>query len=277
MSNKKETAVAVQPNEDALAALKQNFPQDPGYTRIQLPRLIFKSQDVTKETRVNGKKQIEVVTEAGTFLFERESDEIDDNGKKIWKQTTIGTVLEGVIVYQRKQLRMYDETTEEFSSTPIFDEENEVLPLFCNKAEVAKGTPAELKALYAFTDDNGKEKSKLEENRVLYILVDGELYQLNLRGSSMYSFLGYARKTLVPSVLTKMSSEPKEKGTISWNQMTFEPVRALSSDEVGAILARQEEIKASIAEEKAYFGGGASSSVPHTEMKALEAKADKDF
>jgi hypothetical protein len=276
--SKKETAVAVAPSAEALAALKNNFPQDPGYNRIQLPRIVFKSQDVTEEVRVNGKKQIKVITEAGTFLFERETDELDDSGKKVWEKEEIGPELEGIIIYQRKQLRMYDETTEEFSSSPIYDEDTEVLPLFCNKAEVAKGTPAELKAMYAYTDDNGKEKSKLEENRVLYVLIKDELYQLSLRGSSMYSYLGYTRKTLVPSVVTLMSSESKVKGSIAWNQMTFTPKVALLEDQIQDVLARQAEIKAAIAEEKSHFSGGAATpGVSREEMKALEAKANQDF
>lgn len=273
---KESTAVAVTQNEDKLAALKNQFPSDPGYNRIQLPRIVFKSQDVTEEVRVGGKKQIKIITEAGTFLFERETDELDDNGKKKWEQDEIGPTLEGVIIYQRKQLRMYDETTEEFTSSPIFDEDTEILPLFCNKAEVAKGTPAELKALYKFTDDNGKEKSKLEENRILYVLVNDDLYQLSLRGSSMYSFLTFARKVLVPSVRLTVSSEPKEKGSIKWNQMTFTVKEQLSNQEIDTVLAKIEEIKSAIQAEKAHFAG-TSNAIPHTELKALQAKADQDF
>jgi hypothetical protein len=271
--NTKTTAVAVTQSEDKLAALKQNFPQDPGYTRIQLPRIVFKSQDVTEEVRVGGKKQIKVITEAGTFLFERETDELDDNGKKKWEQEEIGPSLEGTIIFQRKQLRMYDETTEEFTSSPIYDEDSEIIPLFCNKAEVAKGTPAELKAMYQYVKD-GKTKSKLEENRVLYVLVDGTLYQLSLRGSSMFSFLTFARKVLVPSVLVTMNSEAKEKGTIAWSQMTFTVKNQLSDKELDAVLSKIDEIKSALAEEKSHFNGSA---VPQTEMKALQAQADKDF
>ncbi len=263
----------VQASEAQMQELRNSFPQDPGFTRIMLPRITFKSQDVTE-----GKgKAMKVVMEAGTFIEERETEELDEEtGKKIWEKTELGLEIEGTIIFQRKQLRYFDETTEEFTASPVFDDENEIVPLFCNKAEIAKGTPAELKKLYEYTKD-GKIKSKLEENRILYILKDGELYQLNLRGSSMYSFLAYSRKTLCPSVVTVMNSEAKEKGSIAWNQMTFEVVRALSQEEIAGVIEKINEIKESIAEEKAFFGKNANPGVSATEMKVLQERVDKDF
>lgn len=237
------------PSPEALAALSNAFPTDPGFTRILLPRLKFVSQDKTE-----GKgKNMKVIMEAGTFLEERETDELDDEGKKKWSETELGLEIEGIIIYQRKQLRYYDEATEEYTSSPIFDSEDEIVPLFTNKKEIARGTPAELKAKYQYTDKDDKVKSRLEENRILYILKNGELFQLNLRGSSMYSFLSYARKTLVPSVLTAMASQPQEKGTIAWNQMTFTPVRPLDETEVEVVLKHIGDIRDSVAAEKAYF------------------------
>ena len=56
-----------------------------------------------------------------------------------------------------------------------------------------------------------------------------------------------------PSVLTKFSSEAKEKGTIAWNQMTFTPVRAISEDEARKIIPIVQDIKVGIAAEKAYY------------------------
>lgn len=242
------------PSAEVMAALAQAFPQDPGFTRVHLPRLTFVSQDKTE-----GKgKNMKVVMEAGTFLEERETDELNEEGKKVWSKTELGLSIEGIIIYQRKQLRHYDETTEEFTSSPIFDNDDEVVPLFTNKKEIVRGTPAELKARYQYTASDGKVKSKLEENRILYVLLNDELYQLNLRGSSMYSFLGYARKTQVNAFVTAMNSEPKEKGSIEWNQMTFTPVRPITADEASIVLAHVAEIKDSIAQEKAYFNAQAA-------------------
>ena len=279
--NTKSKAVAVTPSDASLNALRNSFPQDPGFTRVMLPRITFKSQDVTE-----GKgKAMKVVTEAGTFIEERETDDVDEvTQKKAWEKTELGQEIEGIILFQRKQLRYFDETTEEYTSSPVYDTEDEVVTLFCNKAEVAKGTPAELKAKYEYTTKEGKTKSKLEDNRILYILKEAdpsakgspELFQLNLRGSSMYSFLTYTRKVLVPSVVTTMNSEAKEKGTIAWNQMTFTVKRQLTQDEIDDVLIKISEIQQSIAEEKNFFGKQAAGVSPD-EMKKLKAQADKDF
>lgn len=264
----KELATAV--STESLNALANMFPTDPGYTRSVLPRLTFVSQDKTE-----GKgKNMTVVMEAGTFLEERETEELNEAGKKVWSKTELGLAIEGIILYQRKQLRYYDEATEEYTSSPIYDADDEIVPLFTNKKEIARGTPAELKTKYKYTAADGKVKSKLEENRILYILKDGEIFQLNLRGSSMYSFLGYARKTLCPSVLTKMESEPKEKGSIEWNQMTFTPVRLLTQTEVNEVVNYIESIRNGIAEEKAYFAGQAAAASPSA---ALPAGTGDDF
>jgi hypothetical protein len=246
----KELIVA--PTAEALQALSNSFPVEQGFTRIMLPRLTFKSQNVTE-----GKGKNMVVTiEAGSFLVERETDETNDEGKKVWSKDDIGTSIEGTVVYQRKQLRYFDETTEEFTSSPIYDNDDEIVPLFCNKVEKHRGTPAELKALYQYTGKDGKVKTNLEDNRILFILKDAELFQLNLRGSSMYAFMKFCREmksTPIPGLMLKFESQPMEKGSIEWNQMTFTPVRTLSGEEVATILNHIAEIRQSITDEKAYF------------------------
>lgn len=262
-------ALAKAPSNEALQTLQNEFPVDPGFDRALFPRLSFKAQDVTE-----GKgKKMKVVTEAGTFFTERQSDEVNKDGKKEWDKEELGKEVEGIIVFQRKQLRMYDEATEEYTSSPIFDAVDEIIPLFCGKTEVHRGTPEELKKHYEYKDKNGKTRSKLEENRILYVMlddVDSELYQLNLRGSSMYSFLGFARKNLVPSLLVTMNSEEKEKGSIEWNQMTFEPKRALDGKEVETVIAKVAEIKEGIVAEKSYYAA-------QSEKKTEEGEDDDDF
>lgn len=283
MAGKKETGVAVRPstavakevNEETLALLADSYPVEQGMNRILLPRLGLVSQDKTEEVRnpKTGKKEIKVITEAGTFYIEHQTDEVDENGKKVWNREELGGSLEGIILFQRKQLKMYDEKTELYTSSPIYDRDDEVLPLFCDKSEVARGTPAELKAGYQFTDDNGKQKSKLEDNRILYVEYNGEVFQMNLRGSSMYSFLTYARKTLPNAVVTEFSSEAKEKGTINWNQMTFTPKRKLTQKEAEVVVEKCQEIKGAINAEKAQY---ASNTIDVEVIKNRE-QAEKDF
>lgn len=258
-AKKTSTALVSAPSEDALAALRNQFPVEQGFQSIQLPRIAFKSQDVTE-----GKgKDLKVTIEAGTFLTEMQGDDIDpETGKKAWVKEEIGSTFEGTIVYKRKQLRLYDEVAQKYASTPIYDEDTEVIPLFQDKVEIARGTAKDLQAKYMGVDRNGKPKSKLEENVILYILKDDELYQMNLRGSSMYNFKTFARKTLVPAVLTRFSSEEKENGSVSWNAMTFTPVRQLYAEEVQTVLAQQQELAQGVAMQKASF---ASATTPDTD------------
>lgn len=241
---KQELAVR---DEALLAELDALYPKEVGgFTRIQLPRIAFASQNVTE-----GKgKAMTVVYEAGTFFTERQTDELDAEGKKKWSKEEIGSALEGTIVYHRYQLSFYDEATEKYTSSPIFDSMDEVIPLFKDKKQIAKGTPAELKAQYQFVDTDGKTKSRLKDNRILYVLKDGELFQLNLHGSSMFSFLKYSRTVNPATVLTAFSSEPQQKGTTEWNMMTFKPTRSLDNTELLEVVTKVREIKEAIAAEK---------------------------
>lgn len=244
----KNTDIANVVNEETLAALQESYPVERSSNRIQLPRIGMFSQDKTEK---NG-KDVKLIQEAGTFYIERETEELNENGKKVWAKEELGATIEGTILYKRNQLKYYDESTEQFTSSPVYDNENEVIPLWCDKAKVAEGTPAELKKLYEYEED-GKTKSKLEDIRVLYLQYKGDVYQMNLRGSSMYSFMQYARKTFVPSVITKFGSTAESKGSISWNKMSFAPIRKITQEEADDVLAKVTEIKNFIAAEKQQF------------------------
>ena len=264
----KELVVAA--SSSALEALRQEYPAEASFTRILLPRLGMVSQDVTE-----GKgKAMKVVTEAGTFFTEHQGEEEDENGKKVWNCEELGNTIEGVILFKRHQLKFYDESTDKFTSSPVYDSETDVIPLFCDKKEVAKGTPAELKALYQFTGEDGKIKSKLEENRILYVLHKDEVYQLNLRGSSMYAFMTYARKTTPNTVITVFGSEAKEKGSINWNQMTFDPKRQITNTEAEIIMEKIQEIKAGIAQEKGFYANKNATQKP-VEMSEARKELEK--
>jgi len=232
------------------AALEALTPQEQGFVRKMLPRLGMYSQD-----KFEGKgKNAVLVKEAGMFYTEKETEEKDAEGKKVWVKEEVGTVIEGIVMFHRKQLSYYDEATEKYTSSPVYDSNDDVIPLFLDKKEIARGTPAELKSKYAYVDKkDNKVKSDLEENRILYILKDGETYQMNLRGSSMWAFSTYAKSVLVSACLTRFTSEPKEKGEIQWNQMSFDAVRDLTPEEASEVIAKVQEIVTGIEDEKAYY------------------------
>ncbi len=235
--------------DEQLEVLNSNFPKEEARSSFSFPRIAYVSQDKLEGVGKNKK----VTVEAGTFFLENQIDELDSNGNKIWDKKELGKTMEGIIFFQRKQLKFYDENTEKYTSSPIYDTNDETIPLFCDGARIEAGTPAELKALYEYTAENGKKRSKLEETRILYVLVDETVYQLNLRGSSMYSFLTYARSTQVPTVMTEMSSEAMSKGSIEWNKMTFETIRKITPDEASLIIEKQQEFNNAIELQKEFY------------------------
>lgn len=256
------TALTAPASPEKLAALSAEFPKEASFQRVLLPRLTFKSQDVFEGV---GKAK-KVVVEAGTFFreFQKKNAETgeliisDETGKPEWDKEELGSTIEGTIIYQRKQLSYYDSGTDSFTSSPVFDEDTEVIPLFRDRAEVDKGTPAELKAREEYQGGKtaaGKPKSKLEDNRILYVIYEGQLHTLSMRGSSMYAYLTYVRKCRpsVPAVITILDSEPKENGSIAWNQMTFETKRTITSKEADIVVDAQTDLKESIAQEKAFY------------------------
>lgn len=282
---KPSTALTVAASETQIAALTSDFPVEPGFQRRQFPRINYRSQDITEEERVGGKKQLKVVVEAGTFFLEK--PEVDEDGNAVldeetkkpkWSSEELGQDIEGTIVFYRKQLRYYDEATNSYTSSPVYDTENDVVPLFRDGAEIDRGTPKELMGREEYASvskKTGKPVSLLEETRVLYVLYAGELYTLPLRGSSKYAFLSYTRKARpsVPSVITHFSSEPKENGGIKWNQMTFDVVRTVSAKEAEIVREVQDDLKNSIIEEKGFFAAKEAAD-PHAEERR---QADKEF
>lgn len=271
MSKKVEkNEVATVADQEILKELAESFPTEPSALKIFLPRIEFVSQDKTE-----GKgKAMKVVTEAGTFIKNIQTEEVDEDGKKIWEKEEIGTVMEGIILFQRKQLRLYDESTQLYTSSPIYDTDDEVLPLFCDKKEIKRDTPANLKKQYEYVED-GKTKSKLEDNKILYVIFNGELFQLTLRGSSMWSFSSYASKNRVSTVLTQFSSEAMKKGSNEWNKMTFKPLRELNAEESMDAVVRVRQLKNAIAMEKQQYSKIVVPSDADKQMQALEDASNK--
>jgi len=270
MAKKESTELAVV-DPAMLAELKDMYPTEAGgFNKIKLPRIGFASQDVMEGTGKNKK----VTVEAGTFFLERETDELKENGKKLWSKEEIGTTMEGIILYHRYQLSYYDESTELYTSSPVYDSADEVIPLWCDGKQIAKGTPAELKKLYKFVGEDGKEKSKLKDNRIVYVLYKDELFQLNLHGSSMYSFMKYVRTVNPPTVVTEFASEFQEKGKIQWNMMTFNPKGSIAQEMFPEIVAKVKEIKMAIQLEK---GTQVETTTKYEEVVIEDTEAEKEF
>lgn len=265
-------------DQETLDSLAESYPVEKGGQGIMLPRIGMFSQDKTEESGTGRNKKINVIAAAGEFYIDQQTEEVGEDGKKQWAKQEIGDSFEGIIFFKRYQLSMYDEATEKYTSSPVFDKQDEVVPLFCDKKEVARGLPADLKLKYVYTDKTGKERSALEENRILYILWEGKPYQMNLRGSSMYSLLSYEKTVQAPTVITRFSSEAMKKGEIAWNKMTFFAVRKLTPDEATEIKKLQQEAIEAIKLSKASYAKTPVKEDEHDkELDSIAASAAKKF
>lgn len=277
--DKKEKGLSTQVDEEMLAELKASYPTEATFQRVLLPRFGMVSQDITEEVKnpTTKKKEIKIISEAGIFFTEEQTDEVNDEGKKIWKKEEIGDTAEAIILFERKQLRFFDSGDQTYTSSPVYDADDQVVPLFKGKEQVDRGTSTELRSReeYQGTTAKGKATSKLEVNKILYVWYEGKIFQMNLRGSSMYSFIKY-RKEVTPSVvLTRMGSEAKEAGAINWNQMTFKMVRPLTTEELKTVVGHVREIQASIESERAFYASRSEDAGPKKDQKSL-GKGNKD-
>jgi len=271
---KKEETKLVPVSQEALAVLDGVFTNE-GYAKKFLPRISFTSQDKTEESGVGKNKTITVVEAAGTFFTEVKTEDLTEDGKAVFAKEEIGDSVELHIVYERKQLRMYDAATEKFTSSPIYDHPSDIVPIFCDKQEVDRGTPAELQAKYMTkTTMKGKPKSALEEERVLYVIYKGVLYTMNIRGTSMYAFLSYKKSLNPAKLVTVINSEAKTSGQVSWNQMNFTALRPIIVEELQMVVEAVNSIRESVEEEKAFFGKSEQVPVQYAEAKS---ESDKEF
>lgn len=273
MSKKNEAgnAVIATASAEALQALDALVPQGDTYNRVQFPKLVFKSQnkfgdkldkDGNPVLDADGEVEQVQAVKAGSFYIEKPTGETDENGKELWSSELIGKEVKAHIVYHRKRLQMWDADEEVFYSTPIYDDNSELVPLFKQGEFVTEGKPAELQALYPklqeYTDKKTGEKktrmgSKLQEASVVYLLVNDELLELTLTGTSMWAFSAYIRKHFFARGITTLNSTKEENGSIKWNKMSFKLEEGLTNDQ--ALLAVQtiSELKQGIADEKAFY------------------------
>lgn len=238
---KKSTEVANVLSEESSETLKQLYPVEQSFSRILLPRITFLSQD-----KVEGKgKAMKVIAEAGTFISEKPNEAGE------WEKKELGKEIDVQIFYHRRQLRYWDAANESFINSPIYDDENDIVPLFQDKKQIDKGTQRELQAKYP--PKEGRKMSSLEDERILYVMYEGDMYQMNVKGGSKWAFLTYARSINPSAVLTTITIEDKKNGSISWNQMVFTQNRDITEDEAKDIIAKVTDIRTAINSEKAFY------------------------
>jgi len=241
MTKKETKEVANVVSDATLAMLNETVPQEATFQRVMLPRISFVAKD-----RTEGKgKSLKVTTEGGTFTINQKNEDGE------WEEKEIGKEIEVRMFYNRRQLRKWDNSAENFISSPLYDNDEDVVPLFQDKEEIDRGTQAELQAKYP--PEAGRKTSSLQDERVLYVVYNDEVYTLNVKGGSKYEFFNFAKKQNPATVVIKITSEEKTHGATTYYSMVFNAVRPITEDEARDTIVKANELKDAIAQEKAYY------------------------
>jgi len=248
----------------ALEALKNSYPQhaEDNYVKTNLPQIRFKAKAVLDDDD-------KVVTKAGTFVrVTRSEEKVDD--KYEYTETPIGLDMTVDILYERYKLNYYNSGDNAYVSSPIFDNKDEVVKLFSGGKEIASGTVAELQGQYIVEKD-GKKRSELQLLKVLYVLFEGEVYEMTLSLGNGFTYRKYKQENIVPIVHTKITSKKTEHGGNKYNEMVFTAGEYLTEEEAQSNLKIVDDIKKGIADEKAFYG---QASVEQQAMTALPTGDD---
>lgn len=258
MSKTNEVAIK---EGSALDKLRQSYPQhaEDSYVKNVLPQIRFKAKAVLDES---GEK---VAIKAGTFVLVTKGEEVD--GKAEYIETIIGEKINVDVLYERYRLSYYDSANEEYVSSPVFDDKNEIVKLFKGGKQHASGTVAELQALPEFiVMEEDKKKCKLQLQKVLYVVYKNELHEMSLSLGNGFVWRKFKQDNIVPAIHTEITSEKTENGGNKYNQMVFKNAGWLTEEEAERNLALVEDIKKGIEAEKAYYGQTAA---PQGDMTAV--------
>ena len=254
-------------SDEQLLALNEAYPVSEDDSRVSLPRFGMLSKDITEESGTGKNKKITVIQSSGTFFTESDQGEVDENGKKVWTKEFIDSETVDVqIVFHRKQLRLFDASLEKFISTPVFDNSEQIVPLYLDKQIVKRGNQKDLQALYPALTVKGKPSSKLKEQVILYVIFNDILHQTILSVSSGFQFRNY-KKTINPSaVVTTLGSVEETFGDNTYRKMTFANKRMITPVEFEVVRENQVALQAEVVSDgKLYLSS------------SEDAKAEKDF
>lgn len=228
-------------DEKELATLNEAFPVVESTNRLLLPRFGMLSKDIVAESGSGKSKKIKVVEASGTFFTEV------GNGDDMEKTFLEGEEKDIIIVFHRKQLKYYDKGLEQFISSPVFDTDEQIIPLYLDKRVIARGTRQELQDLYPALTQKGKKTSDLKEHKVLYVIFEDTFYQMSLSISSGWSFGKYAqtfRDGQSPAtVVTSVGSTEETAGSNTYRKMDFNSKRAITASELELVKENQLLIK----------------------------------
>lgn len=239
--------------QEQIDQLNSAYPVMETGSRPSFPRFGMISKDIVETTGSGKNKKITVVQSAGTFYTEKDNGEVDEEGKKVWTKEFLGEEVDVIIAFHRKQLRLYDKGLEKYFSTPIYDNKEQIIPLYLDKKIVARGNQKTLQDLYPAMSESGKKTSKLKEETILFVVYNNELYQCTLTQSSKWSFKDYSKNVKVPSVVTTLGSVEETNGSNTYRKMTFKNKRIINSDEFELVKGFQDALGEQVQSDAQYF------------------------
>lgn len=248
--------------EEQLALLNDSFPVSNDESRIIYPRFGMLGKDVVEVSGAGKNKKVTVLQAAGSFYTEKDEGEInEETGKKKWTKTFIdGETVDIIISFQRKQLRMYDQSLKKYYNSQIFDDSNQFLSLFLDRQVVKKGTQKELQAMFPTLTQKGKPSSKLEEEIILYVIYEGETYQMNVPKSAKWDFKDYAKLGNPSACITTLGSIEETKGDNTYSKVTFKKGRTIDRDEFEKVRENQTTLEEVVENDSQLFIEGPSDS-----------------
>lgn len=265
-------------SDEQLAILNQGYPQSDESNRTVYPRLGMLSKDDTEESGTGKSKKITVIEASGTFFTESDKGETDDKGKKKWTREYLkGEEIDVIIAFERKRLRMYDSNMKKFYTTPFYDSHEQVLPLYLDKKIVKRGLPSELQALFPKMTQTGKKSSNLKEETILFVLLDGEMYMIELSMSSKWNFMSYKRKVGVPTVVTTLGTVEDEFGSNTFRKLTFTVSRKITAEEFELVKEYQGTLKDQVESDARQLANSATQALPAGDdgLKEFEDKSEE--
>ncbi len=265
---KKEISLALTPEQ--LEVLNGSYPVSEESGKLLLPRLGMLSKDVTSESGTGKNKKITIEQVGGTFYTETDKGETNAEGKKIWTKEYIdGETLDVNIIFHRYQLRKFDASLEKFISSPIYDNADQVIPLFLDKQQIKKGTEKELQNLYPALTAKGRTSSDLKKEVILYVVYEGTLYQLNLSQSSKWEFMSYKKQVNPSTVITTLSSTEETFGTNTYRKMMFNIKRPITSEEFDLVNENQSTVKSQVENDSRFLLQSGENAVAEIEAEKV--------
>ncbi len=253
------------------------YPISEDSNRLQLPRFGCISKDIVEETGSGKNKKITIIQPSGTFFTEKDEGEVNEDGKKVWTKTYLEGEMQDVqIVYHRRQLRKFDSSLEKFISSPIFDNGEQIIPLYLDKQIIQRGTQAQLQKLYPALTQKGKPTSDLREETILYVIYNGELHQMNLSQSSKWEFKLYAKSINPSTVVTTLGSVEETFGKNTYRKVTFKSAGLINRDQFEVVKENQTILKATVeSDQKFFLAAGTPDKDFDKEAAEIEASATK--